>query len=73
MNWNLEKIKKSIIDLKEKSEIEKKNLSDSIEMMWLNADVQRRKEELDIPENSKNNVNRIRQLLACAWSEDLKK
>ena len=73
MNWNLEKIKKSILDLKEKSEIEKKNLSDSIEMMWLNADVQRRKEELDIPENSKDNVNRIRQLLACAWSEDLKK
>ena len=73
MNSNMDIVKNSILNLKEKSEIEKKNLSESIEMMWLNADVQRRKGELDIPESSKDNINRIRQLLACAWSEDLKK
>ncbi len=41
-------------------------------MFWLNAGIQKKKEDV-LPVNSKNQqIVRIRQLLAAAWSEDLK-
>lgn len=52
---------------------EKVSLMDSIEMLWLNADIQRKKTEVIIPESADENILRIRQLLAAAWSEDYKK
>ena len=67
-------IKQSITDLHKKAELEKKSLLDSIEMMWLNAEVHRKKGNINqIPEGVEGNINRIRELLACAWFEDLKK
>jgi len=54
------------------AEIEKKTLLESIELMWLNADIQRKKEDYQIPEGADENILRIRQLLASAWFEDLK-
>ena len=54
------------------AEKEKKNLLESIELMWLNADIQRKKEDFQIPEGADENILRIRQLLASAWFEDLK-
>ena len=49
-----------------------KSLIDSIEMLWLNAGVQKKKTDITIPNNAKQNISRIRQLLAAAWSEDFK-
>ncbi len=70
---------KSLLDIKEtiksfhkKSEKEKMNIFESIEMFWLNADIQRKKTEVIIPKSAKDNILRIRQLLAAAWSEDFK-
>ena len=48
------------------------NIFESIEMFWLNADIQRKKTEVIIPKSAKDNILRIRQLLAAAWSEDFK-
>ena len=72
MNRNLSEIKKSINLHVKKAEIEKDSILESIEMFWLNADIQRKKTEIIIPESSKDNITRIRQLLAAAWSEDYK-
>lgn len=69
----IQEIKESIKDFNDKSKREKRNLLDSIEMLWLNADIQRKKESIDLPDHAEDNVNRIRQLLASAWSEDYKK
>ncbi len=67
-------LKESITELYNKAEDEKRTILDSIEMMWLNADIQRKKSyETNIPEEIENNITRIRELLACAWFEDLKK
>ena len=41
-------------------------------MLWLNASVSKKKKEIVLPEDSNQNITRIRQLLAAAWSEDLK-
>ena len=50
----------------------KESLADSIEMLWLNAGIQKKKQDVK-PINDKNEqIIRIRQLLAAAWSEDLK-
>ena len=50
----------------------KASLTDSIEMLWLNAGIQKKKQDIR-PVNDKNEqIIRIRQLLAAAWSEDLK-
>tara|TARA_B100000989_G_C19291540_1_gene364583 strand:+ start:165 stop:389 length:225 start_codon:yes stop_codon:yes gene_type:complete len=65
-------IKNSINHFIKISEEEKKSLKDSIEMLWLNADIQRKKTEIIIPESADENILRIRQLLAAAWSEDFK-
>ena len=41
--------------------------------MWLNAEVQKKKKEFQIPKGSSDeNILRIRQLLASAWFEDFK-
>jgi len=72
MQEKLLKIKNSINHFIEISEKEKKSLKDSIEMLWLNADIQRKKTEIIIPESADENILRIRQLLAAAWSEDFK-
>ena len=36
-------------------------------------DIQRKKTEITIPNTAKENIIRIRQLLAAAWAEDYKK
>ena len=52
--------------------LKKKNLFESIEFMWLNAEVQKKK-KFQIPKGSSDeNILRIRQLLASAWFEDFK-
>ena len=72
MQEKLLKIKESINHFIKISEKEKQSLKDSIEMLWLNADIQRKKTEIIIPESADENILRIRQLLAAAWSEDFK-
>ena len=72
MNRNLSEIKESINMHVKRAKIEKDSILESIEMFWLNADIQRKKTEMIIPESSKDNITRIRQLLAAAWSEDYK-
>ena len=72
MNRDLSEIKESINLHLEKAKKEKDSIIESIEMFWLNADIQRKKTEIIIPESSKDNITRIRQLLAAAWSEDYK-
>lgn len=69
---NLNKLKTSIQELFEKSDQEKINLYDSIEMLWLDASIKKKKKEVSLPEKLNSNVIRIRQLLAAAWLEDLK-
>ena len=72
MDRNLSEIRESINSHIEKAKKEKNSILESIEMFWLNADIQRKKTEIIIPESSKDNIIRIRQLLASAWSEDYK-
>lgn len=69
---DIDNIKKSIQSLNQLSSDEKKNLLESIEMLWLNASVRKKKSDIGIPKNANENIVRIRQLLAAAWSEDLK-
>ena len=73
MQKKLSTIRDSINQFTEKANQEKVSLMDSIEMLWLNADIQRKKTEVIIPESADENILRIRQLLAAAWSEDYKK
>ena len=68
----IEELKQSIENLKKLSLDEKTNLLDSIEMLWLNSNVRKKKKDIIMSDNSNQNVLRIRQLLAAAWSEDLK-
>ena len=65
-------LKESIKNFNNLSSIEKKNLIESIEMLWLNASVKRKKKDINIKTQDNENIVRIRQLLAAAWSEDLK-
>ena len=51
---------------------EKNSLSESIEMFWLNAGIQKKKEDVKAIHGKNEQISRIRQLLAAAWSEDLK-
>ena len=69
---DLNKVKISIQELFDKSYQEKTNLLDSIEMLWLDASIKKKKKEVSLPEKLNSNVVRIRQLLAAAWLEDLK-
>ena len=69
---DIDNIKKSIQSLNQLSSDEKKNLLESIEMLWLNASVRKKKSDIGIPKNANENIIRIRQLLAAAWSEDQK-
>lgn len=71
-NKNLDKIKISIQELFDKSNQEKINLFESIEMLWLDSSIKKKKKEVSLPEKLNSNVVRIRQLLAAAWLEDLK-
>ena len=66
------KLKESIKNYNNLSSIEKKNLIESIEMLWLNASVKKKKRDININIEDNENIVRIRQLLAAAWSEDLK-
>ena len=69
----LDEIKKSIDKLNNFSSKEKESLIDSIEMLWLNAGIQKKKKDIPIENNkTSDHITRIRQLLAAAWSEDLK-
>ena len=69
----ISEIAKSIQSLHKNSEIEKQTLLESIEFMWLNAEVQKKKKEFQIHKGSSDeNILRIRQLLASAWFEDFK-
>ena len=65
-------LKESIKNFSNLSSIEKKNLIESIEMLWLNASVKKKKKDININTENNENIVRIRQLLAAAWSEDLK-
>ena len=65
-------LKESIKNYNNLSSIEKKNLIESIEMLWLNASVKKKKRDVNINTEDNENIVRIRQLLAAAWSEDLK-
>ena len=65
-------LKDSIKNFNNLSSIEKKNLIESIEMLWLNASVKKKKKDININTQDNENIVRIRQLLAAAWSEDLK-
>tara|TARA_B100000287_G_C20303361_1_gene650804 strand:- start:459 stop:689 length:231 start_codon:yes stop_codon:yes gene_type:complete len=66
-------LKKSIEKLNDFSTKEKSSLVDSIEMLWLNAGIQKKKKDIKIDGNNSNDhIKRIRQLLSAAWSEDLK-
>ena len=65
-------LKESIKNFNNLSSIEKKNLIESIEMLWLNASVKKKKKDISIKTQDNENIVRIRQLLAAAWSEDLK-
>ena len=65
-------LKESIKNFNNLSSIEKKNLIESIEMLWLNASVKKKKKDINIKTQDNENIVRIRQLLAAAWSEDLK-
>ena len=69
---DIDGLKESIKNLNKLSSEEKKNLIDSIEMLWLNASIKKKKKDFNWSENSNYNILRIRQLLAAAWSEDLK-
>ena len=65
-------LKESIKHFNNLSSIEKKNLIESIEMLWLNASVKKKKKDINVKTQDNENIVRIRQLLAAAWSEDLK-
>ncbi len=65
-------LKESIKNFNNLSSIEKKNLIESIEMLWLNSSVKKKKKDVNINTEGNENILRIRQLLAAAWSEDLK-
>ena len=65
-------LKESIKSFNNLSSTEKKNLIESIEMLWLNASVKKKKKDINIKTQDNENILRIRQLLAAAWSEDLK-
>ena len=66
-------LKKSIEKFNDFSTKEKTSLVDSIEMLWLNAGIQKKKKDIKIDSNnSSDHIKRIRQLLSAAWSEDLK-
>ena len=65
-------LKESIKNFNNLSSIEKKNLIESIEMLWLNASVKKKKKDINTKTQDNENIVRIRQLLAAAWSEDLK-
>ena len=66
-------LKKSIEKFNDFSTKEKSSLVDSIEMLWLNAGIQKKKKDIEIDSNNSNDhIKRIRQLLSAAWSEDLK-
>ena len=71
-NNKVSNLKESIKNFNNLSSIEKKNLIESIEMLWLNASVKKKKGGININTNDNENILRIRQLLAAAWSEDLK-
>ena len=65
-------LKESIKNFNNLSSIEKKNLIESIEMLWLNSSVKKKKKDVNINTDGNENILRIRQLLAAAWSEALK-
>ena len=65
-------LKESIKNFNNLSSIEKKNLIESIEMLWLNASVKKKKKDISVNIENNENIVRISQLLAAAWSEDLK-
>ena len=69
---NIEEIKDSIRKLGSLSLNEKNLLRDSIEMLWLNSGLQKKKVEPMYPSSAEENINRIRQLLAAAWAEDFR-
>ena len=71
-NTKVNNLKESIENFNNLSSIEKKNLIESIEMLWLNASVKKKKRDISINTDDNENILRIRQLLAAAWSEDLK-
>lgn len=69
---NIENVKRSIRNLNKLSLNEKNSLKDSIEMLWLNSGLQKKKVEPIFPNSADENIYRIRQLLAAAWAEDFK-
>jgi len=68
---DIKRIKESIKKFNDFSSKEKIALNDAIELLWLNAGIQKKKKDVKIPESSNEHIIRIRQLLAAAWSEDL--
>ena len=62
MQKKLSTIRESINQFTKMANQEKVSLMDSIEMLWLNADIQRKKTEVIIPESADENILRIRML-----------
>ena len=60
-------LKESIKNFNNLSTIEKKNLIESIEMLWLNASVKKKKKDINIKTQDNENIVRIRQLLSSPW------
>ena len=71
-NEKVNNLKESINNFNNLSSIEKKNLIESNEMLWLNASVKKKMKDISVNIENNENIVRIRQLLAAAWSEDLK-
>ena len=69
---DIEQIKNSIKKFNEYSLKEKDSLFESIEMFWLNAGIKKKKQDVKAIDGKSEQISRIRQLLAAAWSEDFK-
>ena len=67
---DIEQIKNSTKKFNEYSLKEKDSLSESSEMFWLNAGIQKKKQDVKAIRGKSEHISRIRQLLAAAWSED---
>ena len=59
---DIDNIKKSIQSLNQLSSDEKKNLLESIEMLWLNASVRKKKSDIDFLVFSTANFRQLQQL-----------
>ena len=60
---NIDQIKKSIRDFNDHSKKEKDSLTDSIEMFWLNAGIQKKKPDVKFNQGKNEQITRIRHMV----------